>query len=304
MEIIYPDWIAIQYSVLSSSADVWHWVSCCYTQVYWNPALSINPWISLSCEFQSGLGLKCFLLCQEAQGPIALISPRRVFWESTLLFPHCWRSRIIFKRCFLFLLGETLVAEEQLCVQPHSQEWCVSLQPRLHSSCLCCTALRRPWDTTHPGEKIAWDYIMRDGLVVCMHKRAKLRSCSQFCNDFWLLHFSSAPTLLPIERPYFPPIFHYSVSSASSLLPIPAHLKNHVSVSVSVSCPYFDPFCIYDSHSPLLFLTVVWTNSSLPEAAVSWQIQLPPPHSVLTSDSSFSQTLTQNTFRCTEDFWI
>lgn len=186
------------------------------------------------------------------------------------------QSGLYFKSVFLLLLGETLVAEEQLCVQPHSQGWCVSLQPRLHSSCLCCTALRRPWDTTRPGEKIAWDYIMKDGLVVCMHKRAKLRSCSQFCNDFWLLHFSSAPTLLPIERPYFPPIFHYSVSSASSLLPIPAHLKNHVSVSVSVSCPYFDAFCIYDSHSPLLFLTVVWTNSSLPKAAVSWQIQLPP----------------------------
>lgn len=209
------------------------------------------------------------------------------------------------KGVVLFLLRETLVAEKQLCVQPHSQEQRLSLQPMLQSSCLVCyTAPSRPRDTALPGEKIAWDYIMKDRLVVCMHKRAKLRSCSQFCNDFWLLHFSSVSTLLPIERPYSTSILHYSVSSASPLLSIPAHLQNHVSVSVSVSCPYFDTFCIYDSHSLLLFLSAVWTNSSLPKAAVSWQIQLPPPHPILMSDSSFSQTLTQNTFRFTEDFWI
>lgn len=79
----------------------------------------------------------------------------------------------------------------------------------------CCTAAvsstAQLWDTAHPGEKIAGDYIMKDRLVVCMHKRAKLRSCSQFWNDFWLLRFSSAPTLLPTERPYFPPTLHYSV---------------------------------------------------------------------------------------------
>lgn len=211
----------------------------------------------------------------------------------------------MFKRCFFASFKRDFGSwGAVLCAAPLPRTVCLP-QPRLHSSCLLrCTAPRHSRDTAHPGEKIAWDYIMKHGLVACMHKRAKLRSCRQFCNDFWLLHFSSAPTLLPIERPYFPPILHYSFSSAFSLLPIPAHLQNHVPVSVSVSCPYFDTFCIYDSHSPLLFLTVVWTNSSLPKAAVSWQIQLPFPHPVLMSDSSFSQTLLQNTFRCTEDFCI
>lgn len=83
------------------------------------------------------------------------------------------------------------------------------------------------------------------------------------------------------------------VSSASSFLLIPVHLQNNVSVSISVSCPYFDMFCTYGSHSPLLFLTAIWTNSSLPKAAVSWQIQLPPLHPVLVSDSTFSQTNTK-----------
>ena len=143
---------------------------------------------------------------------------------------------------------------------------------------------------------------MKDRLVMQTHKRAKLRSCSLFCNDFWSPHFSSAPTLLPVERRYSPPVLHYSSSSASSLLSIPTHLEDHVSVSVSLSCPYFDTFCTHGSHSVLLFLTAVWTNSSLPKAAVSWQIQLPRLHPIIVSDSSFSQTLTQNTFRCKEDF--
>lgn len=190
-----------------------------------------------------------------------------------------------------------------LCAAPLARTACLPAA-QAHSSCLlCCTALSHPRDAAHPGEKIAWDYIMKDRLVVCMQKRAKLRSCSQFCNDFWLLHFFSAPTLFPIERPYSPPILHYSV------LQLPLYCLSlltyrTVFLSLFLSLAPILIFSVYDSHSPLLFLTVVWTNSSLPKAAVSWQIQLPSPHPVLMSNSSFSQTLIQNTFRCTEDFCI
>lgn len=52
--------------------------------------------------------------------------------------------------------------------------------------------------------KNSMSYVTKDRLVMCVHKRAKLRSCRQLCNDFWLLNFSSAPTLLSIERPYSP----------------------------------------------------------------------------------------------------
>lgn len=300
MEIIYPDWIAIQYSVLSSSADVWHWVSCSCT-------LSI---LKPSSEYQS-LNFPDLWISEHS-------GIKMIFTLSRSPRPLSYHQEGYSKKaCTGFSLKFSLLTQSGLCLRglPFKRDfgsWGAALcaaplprlclpQPRLHSSCLLrCTAPRHSRDTAHPGEKIAWDYIMKDRLVVCMHKRAKLRSCSQFCNDFWLLYFSSASTLLPIERPYFPPILHYSFSSAFSLLLIPGHLQN----PVSVSCPYFDTFCIYDSHTLLLFLTVVWTNSSLPKAAVSWQIQLPPPRLVLMSDSSFSQTLTQNTFRCTEDFWI
>lgn len=87
---------------------------------------------------------------------------------------------------------------------PLPEPW-LSLCPTPRGSCLHHrTAPGPPQDTARPGEKIAWDYITKDRLVMCMHKRAKLRSCRQLCNDFWLLNFSSAPILLPIKRPYSP----------------------------------------------------------------------------------------------------
>lgn len=67
-----------------------------------------------------------------------------------------------------------------------------------------CRAPSPPQDTACPREKIAQDYIMKDRFIMCMHKRAKYRSCRQFCNDLWLLNFFPAPTLLPTKRPYSP----------------------------------------------------------------------------------------------------
>lgn len=108
--------------------------------------------------------------------------------------------------------------------------------------------LPRTWSVLR--KKIARDYVTKDRLTMYMHKRAKLRSCRKFCNDSWLLNFSSAPTLLPSKGLIPPPpSLHYFVSSASSFLPIPSYLQNHV--SVSISCPYFDTFCTYGSYSPI-----------------------------------------------------
>lgn len=154
-----------------------------HSEVYWNPALSINPWISLTCEFQNGLGLKHFFSIKKPTvfTPYFL-HPREVYSEKEctgfgLKFLSLMLSGLRWGSVFLFQLREALVAQEQLSVQPH---------------------------TACPGEKIAWDYVTKDRLAMCMRKRAKLRSCRQFCNDFWLPNFSSAPTLLCIERPYSP----------------------------------------------------------------------------------------------------
>lgn len=114
----------------------------------------------------------------------------------------------MFKRWIFYFFWERLW-------QLRSSSECSPIPKNGVSPCSpCCSAAvssaAQLWGTpeTQPilGKKIAGDYIMEHRLVVCMHKRAKLRSCSQFWNYFWLLHFSSAPTLLPTERPYFPPL--------------------------------------------------------------------------------------------------
>lgn len=155
------------------------------------------------------------------------------------------------------------------------------------------STLYTEWNS-HPLQNVAWGYTIKDRIIMCMHWRAKLRSYMLFCNDFWLLllifaqHLSCSSFKDPI-----PPL-----SLQCSFLPNLAFSRiMFLPLFVPVSCPYFYIFC---TRSLLLFLTAVWTNTSLPKAAVSWQIQLPPFHPILMSDPTFSLTLTQNTFRCTE----